>query len=169
MNLEEAIKTAIEYEERVTDIYFENAKKFRNAVPRKIFKVLADEERHHVEYLEAKLKEWQETGKITVDKLETVVPDKATIETNVKQLKKDANKQDFGDEVAIFKKALKLEVATSGFYKRMVEELPPEDRSMFEQFVEIEEGHEAIVQAEIDAALGLGVWFDFMEFSLESG
>ncbi len=167
MTLEEAIKTAIEYEEKVTDVYFENAKKFRNPVPRKIFKVLADEEQHHVDYLVAKLKEWQETGKVTVEKLDTVVPDKTTIETNVKQLKKDADKQDFGDEVAIFKKALKLEVATSAFYKKMVAELPPEDRGFFEQFVEIEEGHEAIVQAEIDAALGLGVWFDFMEFGLE--
>ncbi|MFC1563445.1 hypothetical protein ACFL6G_00855 [candidate division KSB1 bacterium] len=169
MTLEEAIKTAIEYEEKVTDIYFENAKNFRDPVPRKIFKVLADEERHHVEYLEAKLKEWQETGKVTVEKLETIIPDKATIEANVSQLQEKAGKQDFGDEVAIFKKALKLEVATSNFYKKMVRELPPEDQGFFEQFVEIEEGHETIVQAEIDAASGLGFWFDFMEFSLESG
>jgi rubrerythrin len=168
MTLEEAIKTAIEYEEKVTDVYFENAKKFRNPVPRKIFKVLADEERHHVEYLEAKLKEWQETGKVTVKKLETIVPDKSTIDDNVKQLQKDSGKQDFGDEIEIFKKALKLEVATSNFYKKMVRELPAEDQVLFEQFVEIEEGHEAIVQAEIDSATGLGVWFDFMEFSLES-
>jgi hypothetical protein len=34
--------------------------------------------------------------------------------------------------------------------------------------VEIEAGHEAIVQAEIDALNGLGFWFDFTEFRLES-
>jgi hypothetical protein len=33
--------------------------------------------------------------------------------------------------------------------------------------VEIEEGHQAIVQAEIDSVSGMGVWFDTMELSLE--
>jgi hypothetical protein len=34
--------------------------------------------------------------------------------------------------------------------------------------LEIEEGHQAIVKAENDALNGMGVWFDFIEFDLES-
>jgi len=38
-----------------------------------------------------------------------------------------------------------------------------------QRFVEIEEGHRAIVQAEIDCVSGLGFWFDTAEFKLEAG
>lgn len=169
MTIEEAIKTALEYEEKVTDLYFESAKKFRDPLPRKIFLALADEEKRHVEYLEKRLEEWQKNGSITVEKIDTIVPDKKVIEENVKKLKKQAAKQDFADELSILKKALALEVETSGFYRKMVRELPAEHQELFEKFVEIEEGHEAIVQAEIDAVQGLGFWFDFMEFNLEAG
>ena len=169
MTIEEAIKTAIDYEIRVRDVYMENAKKFRDPVALKIFKVLADEEQNHVEYLESRLEEWEKTGKITTEKLETAIPNKRTITANVKKLKKRAAEQDYGAELEIFKKALELEIETSNFYKRMVKELPQEDQPLFARFVEIEEGHEAIVQAEIDAASGLGFWFDFMEFNLEAG
>ena len=50
----------------------------------------------------------------------------------------------------------------------MVSELPPEGRALFERFLEIEQGHVAIVQAEIDAVSGLGFWFDVQEFRLEN-
>ena len=62
MTLEKAIKTALEYEEKVRDIYYENAKKFRSETAQKIFTVLGDEEQKHVDYLEAKMKEWQDTS-----------------------------------------------------------------------------------------------------------
>jgi len=169
MTVEEAIKTALDYEEKVRDIYYKNAKNFRDSTAQKIFTVLGDEEQKHVDYLEAKLDEWQTTGTITVDKIDTIVPDRAVIDANIEKLEARAAKQDFAQEVEIFKKALELEVETSNFYKKMVRELPAADQELFTRFVEIEEGHEMIVQAEIDNALGLGFWFDFMEFNLEAG
>ena len=45
--------------------------------------------------------------------------------------------------------------------------LEPRHKALFERFLEMENGHVAIVQAEIDALAGHGHWFDFMEFSLE--
>ncbi len=50
-------------------------------------------------------------------------------------------------------------------YKQMVATLDAEGKSLFERFVEIEEGHLAIVQAEIDMVSGTGYWFDTAEFS----
>ena len=40
---------------------------------------------------------------------------------------------------------------------------------LFERFVAIEEGHQAIVQAEIDCVSGSGFWFDTSEINLEMG
>jgi hypothetical protein len=51
----------------------------------------------------------------------------------------------------------------------MVGELSGERQRLFARFLEIEEGHVAIVQAEIDAVSGSGFWFDMKEFDLEKG
>jgi hypothetical protein len=48
----------------------------------------------------------------------------------------------------------------------MVKELPQEARPLFSRFLEIEEGHLAIVQAQLDLALGTGFWFDSQEFTI---
>ncbi len=169
MNLEKAIKTAIEYEERVRDLYLNNADKFKDPVGRKIFNALGVEEQNHVEYLNSRLHEWEKSGSITLEKLDTIVPDKDVILANIKKLEKRSAIDDFEVELEIFKKALVLEVETSGFYKNLVDELPESDAGLFKRFIEIEEGHEAIVQAEIDTLVGVGFWFDFMEFDLEAG
>ena len=75
-------------------------------------------------------------------------------------------KEDRGQELDMMRKALALETETSSFYRKMVDELPPDARPLFSRFVEIEEGHLAIVQAEIDYMSGTGFWFDTQEFDL---
>jgi rubrerythrin len=67
----------------------------------------------------------------------------------------------------MLEKALAVETETSGFYKKMVAELPPEGRAFFERFVEIELGHVALVEAELNSVQGAGFWFDMPEFDLE--
>ncbi|MBU2515668.1 ferritin family protein [bacterium] len=168
MNLGDAIKTALEFEHKVMDVYSKYADKLNSPVGAKIFKLLGKEEEGHADYLKAKLAEWQKSGKITVDKLETIVPDKNLIEDNVKKLKKVAKQESINDEIEVFKKALKMESDASAFYRDLVGKLPAKDQKLFQHFIEIEEGHEAIVKAEIDNAQGMGFWFDFMEFNLES-
>ncbi len=167
MNLEEAIKTALELENKIMDVYSTYADKLNSPVGSKIFKLLGKEEEGHVDYLKAKLAEWQNSGKITVDELDTVVPDKNVIKKNVKKLKKVAKQDSINDEIEVFKKALKMEGEASAVYRDLVGKLPKDDQALFQRFLEIEEGHEAIVKAEIDNAMGMGFWFDFMEFNLE--
>ncbi|MEW6363372.1 MAG: hypothetical protein AB1714_01895 [Acidobacteriota bacterium] len=168
MTIEEALKTAIEFEQGVKHVYADAAKKFVDPVASKVLKVLASEEERHVEYLESRLTEWQKTGKVTVERLETAIPSKAAIEAGLKQLEKRMGQQDFAIELEVMKKALELEVEATNFFRRMVSELASDERRMFARFVEIEEGHEAIVQAEMDALTGLGYWFDYSEFRLEN-
>jgi rubrerythrin len=167
VTIEQAIKTGIEFELQVRHVYSEAAKKFKDPVARKIFGVLADEEDRHVQYLESRLDEWEKTGKVTAAALETVIPSEAAIEDAMGKLEKRMSVQDFGVELDMLKKALALEIEATDFFKQMVAELKAEEQALFSRFVEIEAGHEAIVQAEIDALTGLGFWFDYTEFRLE--
>jgi len=169
MNIEEAIKTALDYEIKVAGVYNKYADQFKSETGKKIFLTLGKEEDDHVDYLNAKLAEWKDTGKVTVEALGTVVPDMEKIREEVKGLEKATKHEHLEEEMKFFEIALDMEVKTSQFYKRMVAELPAGERELFERFIEIEEGHEAIVKAEIDNAKGLGYWFDFQEFDLEAG
>ncbi len=167
MTIEQAITTGLEYEVRVRKVYSEAAKKFASPVARRIFTVLADEEDRHVAYLESRLDEWQRQGFVTAEKLETAIPAAPAIRSSVRKLQRRMAEQDYSAELEMLKKALQLEIEATAFFKRMVGELPANERGLFARFVEIEEGHEAIVQAEIDALTGVGYWFDFQEFKLE--
>lgn len=169
MNLEQAIKTAIEYEQRVRDSYRDALKKMKDDVGRKVFQVLADEEQGHVDYLDSRLGEWTRTGHITPAKLATAIPSPQQIAAGVKQLKQPLKRIDHSVELELLKKALEVETTTGNFYQQMVKELDGDGQQMFARFVEIEQGHSAIVQAQLDAVSGLGYWFDYQEFQFEAG
>jgi len=167
MTLEEAIIMALEYENKVRDAYMEAAEKSTDETGKRIFKVLGEEEQGHIDYLQHRLTEWQKTGKVTTDKLDTIVPSKDKIESGVKKLDKTMSKEDYGSEMEMLRKAFQLETDTSNFYQKMVDELGKEGE-MFEHFLKIEEGHKAVVQAEIDYLGNTGFFFDFQEFNMES-
>jgi rubrerythrin len=169
MKLEEAIKTALEYETGVVGIYREAMEKTSDPDARRIFKVLCDEELGHVAYLEQRLAEWEKTGKIVVEKLGTAIPEKRAIQEGLKELQTTVKPKPTHQRVDLesLKRALDAEIKTGAFYKQMVATLDGEGQALFKRFVEIEEGHEAIVQAEIDSVSKLGFWFDTPEFRLE--
>lgn len=171
MNLNEAIRTALEYEGRVHKTYQDAMAAAVSDAGKRVFKTLCDEEMGHIKYLRERLDEWENTGKITVAKLGTAIPTKAAINRGVEKLQEKiggevSSKHDA--ELQFLKKALDVEIETSNFYKEMVRTLDSDGQKMFERFVEIEEGHQAIVQAELDIVSGTGFWFDTMEFNLEA-
>ncbi|MCP4632296.1 MAG: ferritin family protein [candidate division Zixibacteria bacterium] len=165
MNLEEAIKMALDFENKVRDAYRDAAENAKDDVGKRVFRVLGDEEQRHVDYLEGKLEEWRQNGKVTPDKLDTVVPSEKAIAEGVKKLDHHLSKPDRGSEMEMLSKALQLEVETSNFYQRMVNELGDEGE-FFARFLEIEKGHQAIVQAEMDYANKTGYLFDFQDFQM---
>ena len=168
MNLHEALKTAIQNEKHVRDHYAKGAEAISEPAGKKAFQTLAKEEQGHVDYLENRLAEWERTGRVTQPKIGTVLPSKAWLDNVVAGLGKTAPAQIANKvELDLLKAALELEKQTSGFYRGLVATLPAGDRDLFEKFLEIEDGHVAIVQAEIDSVTGLGFWFDMPEFALE--
>ena len=170
MKLDQAIRTALEYETGVHRTYMEAMEKTSDGSAKRIFEVLGEEERQHIAYLRSRLDEWQKTGKIQVKKLGTSIPERKTIEKSLEDLRQTIQPKRTRQllELELLKQALDAEIKTSDFYKEMVRTLDAEGQEMFRRFVEIEEGHEAIVQAEIDSLSNLGFWFDIPEFRLEN-
>jgi rubrerythrin len=166
MTLEEAIRTAIDYETRVRDTYLESLQKAADSVGKRVFRVLGEEEQGHVDFLINKLEEWKESGQVSSEELETVVPPPQVLEEGVLRLDNRRPGPDLRSELDMLRKALQLEIETSNFYESMVDELGDEG-TLFARFLEIEKGHQALVQAEIDYLNNTGFYFDFQEFSTE--
>lgn len=167
MTVEEAIKMSLEYENGVRDVYADAVERAEADAARRFFKLMADEEQHHIDYLEAKLEEWRGTGQVTPEGLETAVPQSGEIQKSVAALEGKVGENVGRIEMQYLEKAHAVERETGGFYHRMVDELPDEAKPLFARFVEIEDGHLDIVQAQLDMANGTGYWFDVREFDLE--
>jgi rubrerythrin len=169
MDIESAITTALQFENRVVRVYEDAARNTLDPAGRRMFEILVKDERSHVNYLESKLGEWRSTGRVTPEKLSTLIPNRERIEEAVRKLRSRMATSKPEKELALLRRALEVEVDAGDFYRGVVRELPAEDRPLFQRFVEIEQGHQAIVQAEIDSVSGLGFWFDMREFDLEAG
>ena len=135
-----------------------------------MFKQLAMEEAGHVAYLESRLSEWQKSGHISLEEIKSVVPSKERIAEGRKRAAKPMRgKSAPTTEVEYLERALAAEKETSAFYRKMVSELAEDRRRLFARFLEIEEGHVAIVEAELDAVSRSGFWFGVEEFDVEKG
>lgn len=173
MDIEEAIKMAIEFETKVTKVYREAEQQVGDPTGKHIFGVLAEEEQWHIDFLTGKLKEWNSTGNVKPEKLKTSIPTRERIDERVVKLKSDIgspkSERIYDAEIQMLEKAYKVESDTNDFYKKVIKELPEEGRILFTPFLDIEDGHLAFVQAELDYAKGTGFYFDFREFDLEAG
>jgi rubrerythrin len=170
MKLDEAIKVALEYEAGVHKVYLDAMNQTADETAKRIFAVLCREEAEHLTYLEERLSEWQASGKIQVKALGTLLPGREAIKKGLEDLGKTVKPQPTKQipELELLKKALEAEIATSNFYREMVRTLDGDGQKLFKRFVEIEEGHEAIVQAQMNTVGNWGFWFDMPEFRLEN-
>jgi len=167
VNLKEAITTSIEFETQVSKLYRDAMEKSADPVGKRIFGVLAEEELKHLNYLESRLDELRRTGAITLEDLDTALPSEQMIREGIGMLETRMTPKDKGSELQMLGKALEVERDTTEFYRRMARELSDKGQKIFARFVEIEEGHLAIVQAEIDYLNRTGYWFDIKEFDME--
>jgi len=167
MTLAEALKTAIELEERVRDVYLSAVEIAGSEEGRRLFDLMAREEQYHVGHLRQKLAELEKSGEVAADDLRTSLPAGDVIEAEVGKLNAGLSGTVSDAERQSLEKALEVEKETSGFYRSMVESLPESERALFARFLEIEEGHLALVQAQLDQASRTGFWFDMREFNFE--
>ena len=167
MTLEEAIKTAIKYETKIRDLYRAAAQKVSETAGKSFLKTMAEDEQRHLDYLLDRLEHWKKTGKLTLPKLETMIPSDESIAKQMRRFKSEISKKARGDQKRILSRALKVEIETSEFYKEMVSEMTGDSQSLFARFLVIENRHIAAVQMQLDYATKSGYWFDMKEFDME--
>jgi rubrerythrin len=169
MKLQDAIAVAIAFEKKVRDHYLKGAKEIPDPQGRKVFAVLGKEEQGHVDYLEHCLREWRKTGQVPDVPLRSILPKGSRwIEAERKKLDGKGKRSPSRDELDALKVALQHEKDADGFYHKLVAGLAAPDQALFSKFLEIEDGHLAIVQAQLDSVQGMGFWFDVAEFRLEA-
>lgn len=167
MTLEEAIKTAIQYETKIRDVYRAAAQKVSETAGKSFLETMAEDEQHHLDYLLDRLEHWNKTGELTLPKLETAIPSDESIAKQMGRFKSEISKKAGGDQKRILSRALKVEIETSEFYKEMVGEMTGQSQAMFARFLVIENRHIAAVQMQLDYATKTGYWFDMKEFDME--
>ena len=140
MSFEIAIKKAIEFEERIRNIYADLAEHSESAFGRQFFKMMRDDEEGHVQYFHAKLKEWLRSGKVSYKGLASPFAAKNSIVKDVRAVQEHAVEvgKNNGFELKMLKQALKLEEEATAFYLRSVERLKEGERELFGKFVAIE-------------------------------
>lgn len=170
MKTEEALVTALEYEHRVRDHFRTCAERAASTEARGFFELMAGEEQGHVDYLEAKLARWRKSGSVGQTELATAVPARDWLARGQQTLgppRPPAGGPSPGEHLF---RALELEHEVSAFYRKLVDAVEdPEAAGLFQRFLEIEDGHTALVQAEIDHETRTGVFFGVQEFTLDGG
>ena len=167
MDAAEAFATALEYETRIRDLYISAVDIVDDETGKKIFKALSDDEQSHMDFLEKTLSDLKKTGEVNIAGLEAALPPREAIENAVREMTQKIPEQILGDVKRLLSSALKLEVETSDFYRGVMEQTQGNIKEIFKKFLDIEEGHVAAVQAELDFATGNGFWFNFMEIDME--
>jgi rubrerythrin len=167
MNSIEIFQTALKYEEKVRDLYRSADTIIDDERGREIFRALADDEQSHIDFLLYGLERLQSKGSLDPDKLESPIPTIKQIEPSISKMKALIPERMLGDIKTVLNSALQLEKETYAFYKDACERTTGEVRKVLEKFLEIEKRHVDVVQFELDHAQGNGMWFNFMETSLE--
>lgn len=167
MELAQALAQAVDYERQVRDHYARCSRLTEDPHGQRVFAILAREEQGHLEHLQGLLETWTRTGAVSPGEVPTLLPPAAAIEAAALQAAQLPPASASLPELDFLKQALELERRTCTFYQELVAGLEPRHRPLFDPFLDIEDGHLTLVQAEIDALVGHGHWFDFMEFTLE--
>jgi rubrerythrin len=167
MTLEEAIKTAIEYEIKIRDVYRDAEDAVDDETGKRIFGALGNDEQHHIDYLQHTMEQLKITGKLDPTELQSAIPSRENIGRETAKIESLVAKEFHGIRKQMLSRALKAEIETSDFYRKMVDELPGEGQALFARFLEIENNHIDAVQFELDYMGKTGYWFDFKEFDME--
>ena len=128
---------------------------------------MGNDEQGHLDYLQDRLKQWQNTGKLNAEKLSSTAPSREEIERQTAEVKSLVGYESRGLKSQMLSKALKMEIKTSEFYEKMVAEMPAEAQQMFARFLEIENNHIKTIEFELDYISKTGYWFDVKEFDME--
>ncbi len=168
MDSTEIFITALKYEEKIRDLYLSAVDIVDDERGKTLFKTLADDEQSHIDFLNYSLDTLKADGIIEVARLETPIPSREQIRSQVETMKAKIPEKMLGDVKRVLNSALQMEIETSAYYKDASEKAEGKIKEILEKFVEIEDLHVDVVQIELDYASKSGHWFNFMEISMET-
>ena len=160
--------TAMQYEERIRDLYRSAAASVDDERGQFIFNALGDDEQGHVDFLQYSLEQLRAHKSIDKSRLQTAIPAIDQINANIDKMKAEIPERMLGDVRTVLNSALKMEKETSAFYREARAKCDGTIREILTKFLEIEDRHVDVVQTEIDHAMHNGMWFNFMEINLEA-
>ncbi len=167
MDSAEIFITALDYEEKIRDLYLSAVDIVDDDRGKALFQGLADDEQSHIDFLKYSLETLKGEGTIEIDKLATPIPSQENILSNIESMKAKIPEKMLGDVKRVLTSALQLELETSAYYLDASKKTEGSIRKILEKFVEIEDRHAEVVQVELDYASKSGHWFNFMEISME--
>lgn len=167
MTVDQAFERALAYETRIRDQYLEAAKGAMAPEAAAFYAMLARDEDSHVAYISHKLDQWKGSGAMSYEGLASGLPSGPELAAAIAKAKAGFSAIPEGGQVAALSNALRAERETSAFYRSLVGELPGAAADVFARLLEIEDGHTAIVAAELDLVTETGHWFDVRVFDME--
>jgi rubrerythrin len=165
--MKKAIKTAMEMEANIRDIYAKACDDCSDPAGKRVFEMLRDDEQYHFDYLTKRLAEIEQEGNIHLEPIHSAIPNADQLQKQMEKLKKTVAQEDRGVLQQLLSNALRAEIQTSEYYKEMTSQFAGKMQEMFTRFLEIEDAHVEAVQAELDYVMRTGYWFDFKEFDME--
>ena len=161
------LKTALEYERQIRDLYTTAISIVDDERGKTIFKTLADEEQSHIDFLEQSIEKLKNDEKLIHAQLTTAIPDTEFILKSIASMKIKIPEQMLGDVKQVLSSALKLEVETTAYYQKAFESAEGDIKAVMGKFAEIEQRHTDVVRFELDYASHNGFWLGFPEMSME--
>jgi len=162
-------KKALEYENKIRDLYLAAVGIIDDERGKKIFQTLADEEQSHVDFLEHSIGTLTEKGSINVKTFKTIIPDTEDLRQNIDTMKITIPEQMLGDVKRVLSSALRLEEETTQYYEKAIESAEGDIKEVLAKFITIEQRHTEVVRFELDHASHNGFWLGFPEISMEVG
>lgn len=167
MTVDQAFEQALQYEMAIREQYVEAAKGSIVAEARALYETLAKDEGYHVAYLEQQSTAWKRTGKADGAEPQRALPTSSVVIAAITRAGSSFSAIPESGQMGALQNALHAEEATSAFYRSLAGQFPPDISIVFARLLEIEDGHTAIVRAELDLVSGTGHWFDVRVFDME--
>ncbi|NLN63495.1 MAG: hypothetical protein GX146_11545 [Myxococcales bacterium] len=165
----QALHDAIEMEKGIGKAYIQAAESAVDARAKRLYRLLAEEEGTHLRYLLREKKQWEAGQRLTGETLPAPVAAADNRAETLAEVRRELHADQVAQEREALQRALQAEQRIFAFYQERAQQFTGEVKAMFAQFLEIEQGHVALVSAELSALDGDGFWFEQREFDVEQG
>jgi rubrerythrin len=154
------LKKAIIMEHRGKSLYEKVAEQTKSPDVAKIFRVMAEEEQLHIDFLSSQYANYQKTGKFDKNELEKATQDDEAIAGMIltDQIKKDISGAGF--EAAAISAAIDMETKSIEVYSaRAQQTIDPNEKELYEWLANWEKGHHKML-IELNKQLTEEIWYD---------